>query len=103
MERVCVRGYKPADLPHVIYCGRLAGGWKRSPLCNPYPWKRIGKPAAVARFKAKLETGVLDTIIHALSPHAVLGCWCGLDEACHVDAIIERWKQRRNGESGAAS
>lgn len=117
---VDVHGMKPND-ESVVYCGRASGGWKPSPLGNPYKVGRDGDLARVlakyrawlwGRLKARHEATVTALReIHAIEAYeglVSLGCWCVNkeaagegEEACHCDVIAKavRWLVEKGGEA----
>jgi hypothetical protein len=89
----------PYEEPHVTYIGRR---FKRGPYdfessvwANPYPVERNGRRRAVALYRDHvLSSPALLARLPELEGET-LGCWCGLDEACHGDVLIELLKERR--------
>jgi uncharacterized protein DUF4326 len=99
------KGMKPND-PSVVYCGRqMYGGWRRSPLCNPFKAPRDGThEEVIAKFRVylleRIEAGdtAITAALDALTTDSVLACWCK-PKPCHCDVIVEVWKQRREQRS----
>lgn len=107
--KVCICGYR-RNTP-CVYVGREYGGYKGSPLGNPYKagvdgtlaevlamyrkwlWQRISeKDAGVMKALAEIKEG--DT----------LGCWCvttdtplEVEEVCHAQVIVKaiRWLRKK--------
>jgi hypothetical protein len=85
--------------PHRVQL-RRSRGWKMPPNTvsvarpgkwgNPYHVEEYGRQQAIAQYRAyveeKLRRGELD--IAELSGRN-LACWCGPDEACHADVLLE--------------
>lgn len=96
---VCVRGLKPTSAPaSLIYIGRMAGGWRRSPLANPYKLTGSERTLVIERYRTWLWGKIqgndaavvaeLDRIadkVKAGEP-VQLGCWCS-PLPCHGDVI----------------
>lgn len=97
---VSVRGLKPATAPAaLIYIGRLAGGWPRSPLANPYRLSAdADRGAVIERYRTwlwgKMQAhdpkvlAELDRIIERVKSGepVQLGCWCS-PLPCHGDVV----------------
>jgi hypothetical protein len=71
----------------VIYCG-CPTKWGN----HDHKWQILGKPEAVRRFEADLMAGrngriTVADVQRELRGHDVC-CWCGFDEACHVDVLL---------------
>jgi hypothetical protein len=87
------------EAPAVVYIGRR---FKRGPYdfessvwANPYPVERNGRRRAVALYRDHvLSSPALLARLPELEGET-LGCWCGLDETCHGDVLIELLKERR--------
>ena len=79
---------------------RRTRGWRKPPGVvvvtrpgkwgNPFTVKEFGRKEAVRRYREYLITtpGLLDAARAELAGHD-LCCWCGPDEACHADILLE--------------
>lgn len=106
---ICVRGM-PANFPGVTYLGRQCAGWTGSPLANRY---RIGKDGTRAEVIDKYKRWLWQVVWKKDSPAwtelerlansdkpLTLGCWCGLDEACHRNVVKAAILYLRGQEAG---
>jgi hypothetical protein len=101
LMRVCIRGMRVNEVD-VCKLGRSCYGWEGSCLGNKI---RIGvarnRDEVIEKHKRWLwneinREGVSDVrfVLSCLKCRVLLrenvmvGCWCGLDERCHVDVVI---------------
>jgi hypothetical protein len=77
-------------------------GWRKPPggICcdrssrwgNPFDWRILGRTESVRQFKAALLAGRLAFSVEDVRrelPGRSLGCYCSLDQPCHVDCLLE--------------
>ena len=97
----------PADgrlLEDDVYIGRGDDlrGLAPSRWSNPYRVKELGKAAAISLFKLRLKRDArLTARIPGLSGKRLL-CHCERSHPCHADAIIEVFKELRDGDANLA-
>ncbi|MBV8969151.1 MAG: DUF4326 domain-containing protein [Verrucomicrobia bacterium] len=58
---------------------------------NPFDWQKLGRAEAVKRFEEALRAGRLKFSIADIGRELSgkpLGCYCPLDQPCHVDVLL---------------
>ncbi len=65
--------------PNTVYVGRPSR-WG-----NPFDATNTGNVPAVLRFSCEVAPLLDVTPLHGKN----LACWCGLDQACHADVLLE--------------
>lgn len=75
---------------NTVYVGRERPYLKRSPFHNPYTVAEYGREKAIALYREHLARNP-DLVERARTELAGedLACSCPLDEACHVDTLLE--------------
>jgi hypothetical protein len=111
----CVRTWhSPFALPMTPYRfqRQRKRGWRKPPggICcdrssrwgNPFDWQALGRIAAVEQFEAALYSGRLafsvDDVRSVLRGHP-LGCFCALNQPCHVDILLHIANSRERQHS----
>ena len=98
MRRVKVYWREPGGKkrPSTKLCAR--DGRKAQPVgtpfyfANPYSVEDYGRQGAIERFRQdveRMDKPKRDAWLFGLFEYSELACYCEIDEACHVDVILE--------------
>ena len=74
-----------------VYVGRTVkyvDGAKKHILSNPFTVKKYGREECLIHYKNWLDKQDIEEIEKLRGK--TLGCWCAINEGCHVDIIIEK-------------
>ena len=84
-----------------VYVGRAAPGLKRSRYANPFPATQHGQQKAVRLYSRHLTAvpGLLEAARAELGGRD-LACWCGPDQPCHADVLLEAVNNGLDGAGG---
>jgi hypothetical protein len=74
-----------------VYVGRQAPGLRRSPFANPFTVGDYGTAAAAVDACCAWLSGQPELIAKARAELSgkSLACWCGPDQPCHADVLLE--------------
>jgi hypothetical protein len=98
IQRKATKGWRLP--PNTIYVGR-GSKWG-----NPFPFDHqvyLGKSWALAAYDHWLHTSLKGATLLRVHLHELhgknLACWCGLDEPCHADVLLELVNSERKARS----
>jgi Domain of unknown function (DUF4326) len=96
-HRIDMHGRRGIVPEGTVYVGRYTPAARtrglalpQSPYANPYGLGRYGRERAIEMYRGRLarRPDLVERARRELTSK-VLACWCGPDEPCHADVLIE--------------